>query len=103
MLERVKKPRRAVASVLSRAACLVNITEDEEEQALLIFREYLEVFCEMVERATPLSKDALDRAKQAFERYLETLVDHDPGFQGYRMLFGKKGGETRAFDLMFDR
>jgi len=103
LLEKAKKPRSAIASVLSRAACLVNITEDEEEQALLIFREYLEVFCGMVERATPLSKDALDQAKQAFEIYLATLVDHDPGFQGYKMLFGKKGGETRALDLFFDR
>ena len=75
----------------------------QEEQALFIFREYLTVFSEMVEKATPLSKDALDQAKQAFERYLETLVDHDPGFKGYRILFGKKGGEARAFDIMFDR
>jgi hypothetical protein len=103
LLEKAKKPRSAIAGVLSRAACLVNITEDEEEQALFIFREYLEVFCEMVERATPLSTDALDQAKQAFEIYLETLVDHDPGFQGYKMLFGKKGGEARALDLFFDR
>jgi hypothetical protein len=103
LLKKAKKPRRAMQGVLSRAACLVKITEDEEDQALLIFREYLEVFAEMVEKATPLSKDALHQAKQAFERYLETLIDHDPGFQGYKMLFGKKGGETRALDLFFDR
>jgi hypothetical protein len=103
LLDKAKKPRRAIQGALSRAACLVKITEDEDEQALLIFREYLEVFSEMVEKATPLSKDALEKAKQAFEIYLATLVDHDPGFQGYKMLFGKKGGETRALDLFFDR
>ena len=103
LLEKTIKPKGALKNVLSRAACHVKITEDEEEQALFIFREYLKVFSEIVEKATPLSKDALDQAKQAFERYLETLVDHDPGFKGYRLLFGKKGGETRAFDLMFDR
>ncbi len=103
LLSKAKKPRRGIQGVLSRAACLVKITEDEEEQALNIFREYLEVFCEMVERAAPLSEDAFDHARLAFEDYLKTLVDHDPGFQGYKMLFGKKGGETRAFDLFFDR
>jgi hypothetical protein len=57
----------------------------------------------MVEKATPLSGDALDNAKQDFERYLETLVDHDPGFKGYKILFGKESGVTRALDIYFDR
>jgi len=92
-----------IQSVLSKAACQVKITEDQDEQALSIFREYLEVFLEMVEKATPLSGNTLDQSKQAFERYLKTLVDHDPGFKGYKMLFGKEGGVTRALDILFDR
>jgi hypothetical protein len=103
LLEKARKPRREMQGVLSRAACLVKISENEEEQALSIFREYLGVFSEMVEKATPLSEDALNQAKQAFEGYLETLVDHDPGFKGYKMLFGKEGGEARALNLFFDR
>jgi predicted RNase H-like HicB family nuclease len=103
LLEKTKKPRPAMESVLSRAACLVNITKDDEEQAVSIFREYLAVFSEMVQKATPLSKDALDQAKQAFEGYLETLIDHDPEIQAYKMLFGKEGGESRALNLFFDR
>lgn len=92
-----------IESVLSKAVCQVKITEDLDDQALSLFREYLEVFLEMVEKATPLSGDALDKAKQAFEGYLKTLVDHDPGFKGYKMLFGKEGGVTRALDIYFDR
>ena len=56
----------------------------------------------MVEKATPLSGDALDKAKQDFESYLKTLIDHDPGFKGYKLLFGKEGGVTRALDILFD-
>lgn len=92
-----------IQSVLSKAACEIKITEDLDDQALSLFREYFDVFLEMVEKATPLSGDALDKAKQAFEGYLKTLVDHDPGFKGYKMLFGKEGGVTRAFDIYFDR
>ena len=92
-----------IKSVLSKAVCEVKITEDEDEQALSIFRQYLEVYCEMVEKATPLSGDALDKAKQDFESYLKTLIDHDPGFKGYKLLFGKEGGVTRALDILFDR
>ena len=38
--------------------------------------EYYEVFLEMVEKAQPLSGDALNRARQAFEEYSKTVVDH---------------------------
>ena len=57
----------------------------------------------MVEKATPLSGNTLNQVKQTFERYLKTLVDHDPGVKGYKMLFRKEGGVTRAFDIFFDR
>jgi len=92
-----------IQSVLSKAACQVRITEDQDEKALSLFREYLGLFLEMVENATPLSGDALDQARHAFEGYLKTLVDHDPGVKGYKMLFGKEGGVTRALDIFFDR
>ena len=92
-----------IKSVLSKAVCEVKITEDEDEQALSIFRQYLEAYCEMVEKATPLSGNALDKAKQDFESYLKTLIDHDPGFKGYKLLFGKEGGVARALDILFDR
>jgi len=103
LLKNRKTQQGEIQSVFSKAACQVKIREDLDEQALSIFREYLGVFSEMVEKSTPLSGEALDKAKHAFEGYLKTVVDHDPGIKGYKMLFGEKGGVTRALDIFFDR
>jgi len=103
LLEKTAKQKGEIQSVFSQAACQVKITEEQDQQALSLFREYLEVFSEMVEKATPLSGEALDQARQAFEGYLKTVVDHDPGVKGYKMLFGKEGGVTRALNIFFDR
>ena len=103
LIKNKKTQQGEIQSVFSKAACQVKIGEDLDEQAISIFREYLQVFSEMVEKATPLSGEALDKAKNAFEGYLKTVVDHDPGVKGYKMLFGKEGGVTRALDIFFDR
>jgi hypothetical protein len=91
-----------IQSVFSRAVCLVNITEKEEVYALNLFKEYFTVYLEMVEKASPLAGDVLVQAKQAYEEYLKTIVEHDPGVRAYKMLFGKKGGEARALDIFFN-
>ena len=88
LLKNIKIQQGKIQNVFSKAACQVKIGEDLDEQAISIFREYLGVFSEMVEKATPLSGEALDRANQAFEEYLKTVVDHDPGIKGYKMLLG---------------
>jgi len=103
LLKNKKTQQGEIQSVFSKAVCQVKIRENLDEQALSIFREYLGVFSEMVEKSTPLSGEALDKAKHAFEGYLKTVVDHDPGIKGYKMLFGEKGGVTRALDIFFDR
>ncbi len=103
LLEKPVKQLGEIQNVFSRAACQVKITEDKDEQALSLFREYLELFLEMVEKAAPLSGDALDRARQSSEEYLEKVLDHDPGVKAYKTLFGKEGGITRALDTFFDR
>lgn len=103
LLEKKTKLNDEIQSTLSKAACQVRITEERDAQALDLFSEYLEIFAEMVEKATPLSGNVLDQARQAFEGYLKTMVDHDPGVKGYKMLFGKEGGFTRALDIFFDR
>ena len=103
LLEKTIKIKGKIQSVFSQAACQVKITEEQDEQALSIFREYFEVFLEMVEKAPPLSGDALDRARQAFEEYSKTVVDHDPGVKVFKMFFGKEGGMTRAMDIFFER
>lgn len=89
--------------VFSRAACQARITEELDDQALGIFREYLAVFSELVEAAAPLAGEVLEQTKQAFEAYLKTLIDHDPGINGYKKLFGAKGGVERSMNIHFDR
>ena len=92
-----------IETVFSKAICQVKITEERDDQALNLFREYFGVFTNLVEKATPLSGAALEKARTAFEGYLTTVVDHDPGFKGYKMLFGKEGGIDRALNIFFDR
>jgi hypothetical protein len=92
-----------IETVFSKAICQVKITAELDDQAISLFRDYLEVFTDLVEKATPLSGPALEQAKQAFEGYLGTVVDHDPGFKGYKMLFGKEGGVDRALNIFFGR
>jgi len=90
-----------IQSVFSRALCLVNITGEEDPHALNLFKEYFAVYLEMVEKASPLTGDALVQARKAYEEYLATIVEHDPGVRMYKLLFGKKGGEARALDIFF--
>ncbi len=92
-----------IQSVFSRAAVQARITEAQDEEALGVFREYLNLFLDLAHNAQPLSGEALAQAKANFEKYLQTVVDHDPGVKGYKMLFGKKSGVIRALDIFFDR
>lgn len=93
--------RGPIQNIFSKAACLVNITEDQDSDALQLFRGYLAVFLEVVEGALPLTGEALAKAHENFERYLKTIVEYDPGVKVYTKLFGKEGGVTRALDLFF--
>jgi hypothetical protein len=92
-----------IQSVFSRAACQSRITETHDDDAIGLFREYLNVFLDLTEKTTPLSGAALEKAQSAFEKYLQTVVDHDPGVKGYKFLFGKESGVIRALDIFFDR
>lgn len=102
----LKTPMKAggqIQSVFSRAVCQVKITQELDDQALSLFKEYLGVFMDLVEQAQPLSGEKLEKAKRAFEEYLKTVIDHDPGVKGYKMLFGEKNGVERALNIFFDR
>jgi hypothetical protein len=98
-----QKQKGQIQKVFSRASCQVTIPPELDERALSIFKEYLALFCELVENARPVSGEVLDRSKQAFEDYLKTLVDHDPGVRIWMLLFGKKGGLERSMDMHFNR
>jgi hypothetical protein len=101
--ERTSMVGDEIQSVLSKAACQAKITEDQSEDALAMCREYLGAFVDLLDKAAPLGGEQLERAKEDFEGYLKTVVDHDPGVKGYKMFFGEKGGVTRALDIFFDR
>jgi hypothetical protein len=92
-----------IQSVFSKAICQVKINQALDNQALGLFKEYLGVFMELIEQAKPLAGEELERAKRAFEEYLKTVIDHDPGFKGYKVLFGEKNGVSRALNIFFDR
>jgi len=57
----------------------------------------------VVEKATPVSGEELEKTQQVFEDYLKTLIDHDPGVGVWKMLFGKKGGIERSMNMHFGR
>ena len=79
------------------------IPPELDGRAESIFIEYLNLFCEMVEKAEPVSGDELKKTEAVFEEYLKTLVDHDPGVGIWKMLFGEKGGIERSMDMHFAR
>lgn len=101
--QKARAQKGKIQDVFSRAACQVRITEDLDYQALSIFREYLKVFMEMVKKAEPFSGDALEQIQQAYQAYLKTLVEHDPGVKGFKLLFGEKGGIERSMNMHFDQ
>jgi len=96
-----KKQGGKVQEVFSAAACQVVIPPELEDRAVSIFLEYLQVFCDLVQSARPVSGDALSRTREVFDAYLRTLVDHDPGVGIWKVLFGAKGGVERSMDMHF--
>ena len=92
-----------IQSVFSRAACQVWITSDLDDEALALFREYLQIFIDLVKQTKPLTGDKLEKTKEAYEKYLELLVDHDPGVKGFKVLFGDEEGVARSMNMHFDR
>jgi hypothetical protein len=103
LIKHTKKRQDAIQEVFSRAACQVDITEELEEQAVRLWKEYLNLFCDMVDKSRPVSGDELKKTQQVFEDYLKTLVEHDPGVGIWKVLFGNKGGVERSMDMHFGR
>jgi hypothetical protein len=103
LLQKTGSVQGEIQSVFSRASLQARITEAQDDDATGIFREYLNVFLDLTQKTTPLAGEQLERAKKGFEKYLQTVVDHDPGVKGYKVLFGKESGVTRALDIFFDR
>jgi len=90
-----------IQSLHSRAVCKVRITQDMDDMALGVFKEYLNAYADLVNKTPQLSGDALDKVKQAFESYLKTVIDHDPGIKANKIFFGKKEGVARALEMYY--
>jgi len=103
LLERTIIQTGKIQSVFSRAALKVKTTEELDDQVISLFKEYFEVFIEMVNNAEPLSGEALKNMKQAYEEYLITIVDHDPGMKGYKLIYGEKQGVERSMNIHFEQ
>ena len=103
LLENKTSLRGKIQNIFSPAVCQVNINESHDNEAIKLFLEYLGVFLDMVDKASPLFGEQLEQATKDFENYLSTVVEHDPGVIVYSMLFGKTGGVTRALDIFFGR
>ena len=90
-----------IQSLHSRAVCKVRITREMDDMALEVFREYLNAYADLVNNTPKLSGDALDKIRQAFESYLKTVIDHDPGIKANKIFFGKKEGVARALEMYY--
>ena len=101
LLAKPQKMGREIDKTFSQAACYVETSRDQDEQALTLFHEYLDVFLEMVQHTQSLTGDLLEQAHRDYDTFTNTVVDHDPAAKIYRILFGKKGGVERVLELFF--
>ncbi len=100
----LKKPltlQGKINDIMSKAHCYVAIPPEQEVQALSLFNDYLGVFLELVDTATPVSPVEHKMSQEDVEVYHQTVLNHDPAVKLYTMLFGKSGGIERVNDLFF--
>lgn len=101
LLAKPMKMGREIDKTFSRASCYVKISRDQDEQALELFHEYLDVYLSLVQQTRPLTGEVLEQARRDYETYTNTVIDHDPAAKIYRILFGKEGGVERVKELFF--
>ena len=101
-LTRLQKPSKAgIASLQSKAAVRVTIPRALEDQAAALFSEYFAAYLDLVNSAEAVTGLTRAKLQSSFDKYLETVVDHDPGVKGNIMFFGKKEGLERALDIYY--
>ena len=101
-LTRLQKPSKAgIASLQSKAAVRVTIPRALEDQAAALFSEYFAAYLDLVNSAEAVTGLTRAKLQASFDKYLETVVDHDPGVKGNIMFFGKKEGLERALDIYY--
>jgi hypothetical protein len=97
-----KQAKGSIANLVqSRATCRLSLTAEHEERALALVKEYLDAFAKYVVQSQALSGEELESVKNDFERYLQSVVEHDPGVKGNKFLFGEKEGIERAMEIFY--
>jgi len=90
-----------INDIMSKAHCYVEVPPELDGQALSLFNEYLQLFLELVDAAVPVPAGDQNKAREDFEAYHQTVINHDPAVKLYSVLFGKTGGVERVNDLFF--
>jgi len=96
-----KASKEGISSLQSEAACRLKIPCELDEQASALFSEYFSAYLELINAAEPATGLARAKLQTSFNKYLETVVDHDPGVKAKCMFFGKKEGLERALDIYY--
>jgi len=92
-----------IQTVFSRAAFLARLPNNQkDDQILALFKDYLDLFSSLLREAAPLDGERRHETERAYQDYLRTVVDHDPGVKGFKKLFGAKEGMARAMNLHFE-
>jgi len=90
-----------INDIMSKAHCYIEVPPELDGQALSLFNEYLDLFLSLVDAAAPVPTDEQTKAREDFEAYHQTVINHDPAVKLYSVLFGKTGGVERVNDLFF--
>jgi len=90
-----------INDIMSKAHCYVEVPPELDGRALSLFNEYLHLFLALVDSAAPVPADEQKKAREDFESYHQTVINHDPAVKLYSVLFGKTKGFERVNDLFF--
>lgn len=92
-----------INDIMSPAFIYVRVPPERDHMALSFFNEYLDLYLDMVAGAAPVAGDERLKSAEDFERYHDTVINHDPAVKLYGRLFGERGALERVNDIFFAR
>jgi len=92
-----------INDIMSPAHLYVRVPPELDSMALALFNEYLDLYLGLIDEAQPVSAAEQEKASEDFERYHDTVINHDPAVKLYGMLFGTQGAVERVNDIFFAR
>lgn len=95
--------RGRINDIMSPAHLYVRVPPERDGCAIELFTAYLDLYLDLVEHTPPCAAEKIPEAVEDFERYRDTVMNHDPAVKLYSLLFGKKGGTERVDALFFAR